>query len=72
MIAVMAAELFTLVPANRGNCCSGAHKRWRSPATKTRELEFHQLLISYLDNRYLAKAYQQFFWMDISLMSSCI
>ena len=30
------------------------------PGENTRELAFHQLLISYLDNRYLAKAYQQF------------
>ncbi len=38
------------------------------PGENTRELAFHQLLISYLDNRYLAKAYQQF-WTVIFLMS---
>ncbi len=44
--------------ANRG---SAAHTRrsWRV-RKDTRELAFDQLLISYLDNRYLAKAYQQF------------
>ncbi|PXW47606.1 hypothetical protein DET57_10333 [Klebsiella oxytoca] len=30
------------------------------PGEKSRELAFHQKLISYIDNRYLEKVYQQF------------
>ncbi len=29
VIAVMAAELFALVPANRGKCCAHARRSWR-------------------------------------------
>ncbi|EPO6663079.1 GntR family transcriptional regulator [Klebsiella aerogenes] len=60
VIAVMAAELFTLVPTNQGELLLGRAQALAQPGDKTRELDFHQLLISYLDNRYLAKAYQQF------------
>ncbi len=59
VIAVMAAELFALVPANQGNYFARAQELARA-GDNAGELAFHQLLISYLDNRYLAKAYQQF------------
>ncbi len=59
VIAVMAAELFALVPANQGNYCARVQELARA-GDNAGELAFHQLLISYLDNRYLAKAYQQF------------
>ena len=58
VIAVMAAELF--VPANQGEALRARAQELARPGENTRELAFHQLLISYLDNRYLAKAYQQF------------
>ncbi|PAT72351.1 GntR family transcriptional regulator [Klebsiella pneumoniae] len=60
VIAVMAAELFALVPANQGEVLRARAQELARPGENTRELAFHQLLISYLDNRYLAKAYQQF------------
>ncbi len=56
----MAAELFALVPANQGEVLRARAQELARPGENTRELAFHQLLISYLDNRYLAKAYQQF------------
>ncbi len=60
VIAVMAAELFALVPENQGEVLRARAQELARPGENTRELAFHQLLISYLDNRYLAKAYQQF------------
>ena len=57
---VMAAELFALVPENQGEVLRARAQELARPGENTRELAFHQLLISYLDNRYLAKAYQQF------------
>jgi DNA-binding FadR family transcriptional regulator len=53
----MATELFSLVPAAAGE--------WRPARAlghpgEERELAFHQTLISYIDNRYLEKIYQQF------------
>ncbi len=43
----------------RGNYFARAQELARA-GDNAGELAFHQLLISYLDNRYLAKAYQQF------------
>ncbi|MBR7437556.1 GntR family transcriptional regulator, partial [Klebsiella pneumoniae] len=60
VIAVMAAELFALVPANQGELLRARAQELACAADNAGELAFHQLLISYLDNRYLAKAYQQF------------
>ncbi len=52
----------TLCPcaANQGEVLRARAQELARPGENTRELAFHQLLISYLDNRYLAKAYQQF------------
>ncbi len=60
VIAAMAAELFALVPESQGELLRLRAQELALPGDKSRELVFHQLLISYLDNRYLAKAYQQF------------
>lgn len=60
VIAVMAAELFALVPANQGELLRARAQELARAGDNAGELAFHQLLISYLDNRYLAKAYQQF------------
>ena len=60
VIAVMAAELFALVPANQGELLRARAQELACAGDNAGELAFHQLLISYLDNRYLAKAYQQF------------
>ena len=60
VIAVMAAELFALVPANQGELLRARVQELARAGDNAGELAFHQLLISYLDNRYLAKAYQQF------------
>ncbi|HEJ0354170.1 TPA: GntR family transcriptional regulator [Klebsiella oxytoca] len=57
-IAVMATELFLLVPAAAGE--SLAARALAHPGERSRELAFHQTLISYIDNRYLQKIYQQF------------
>ncbi len=67
VIAVMAAELFALVPENQGKCCARAQELAR-PGENTRELAFHQLLISYLDNRYRRRRISNF-WTVIFLMS---
>ena len=60
VIAVMAAELFALVPANQGELLRARAQELARAGDNAGELAFHQLLISNLDNRYLAKAYQQF------------
>jgi DNA-binding GntR family transcriptional regulator len=60
IIAVMAAELFALVPATAGESLRLCARDLAHQEEKTRELDFHLTLISYIDNRYLRKAYQQF------------
>lgn len=59
-IAVMATELFSLVPATVGELLRPRAQELAHPGDKVRELAFHQVLISYIDNRYLEKIYQQF------------
>ncbi|CAH3588811.1 Pyruvate dehydrogenase complex repressor, partial [Klebsiella oxytoca] len=59
-IAVMATELFLLVPAAAGESLAARARALAHPGERSRELAFHQTLISYIDNRYLQKIYQQF------------
>ena len=56
----MATELFSLVPAVAGESLRVRAQKLAEPGEKSRELAFHQALISYIDNRYLEKVYQQF------------
>lgn len=60
VIAVMAAELFMLIPATAGEALSLDAENLARTEDKSRELEFHKTLMAYIDNRYLEKAYQQF------------
>ena len=60
VIAVMAAELFTLIPSTASDVLSARAQALASGQDKTLELEFHLALIAYVNNRYLEKAYQQF------------
>ena len=59
-IAAMATALFSLVPAAAGESLATRARELGHPGERTRELAFHQALISYIDNRYLEKIYQQF------------
>lgn len=58
-IAVMATELFYWYPRRQANRSLRA-RALAHPGERSRELAFHQTLISYIDNRYLQKIYQQF------------
>lgn len=60
VIASMAAELFALAPAEAGDALYQRASELALAGDKSRELEFHLSLISYVRNRYLEKAYQQF------------
>lgn len=60
IIAVMAAELFSLVPASNGASLRAQAEKLAQPGDNARELEFHQALIAWVDNRYLEKVYLQF------------
>ncbi|MFH7827694.1 GntR family transcriptional regulator [Kluyvera chengduensis] len=60
VIAATAAELFSLIPATVSEVLSARAQALASSQDKTLELEFHQTLIAYVNNRYLEKAYQQF------------
>ncbi|UGS43299.1 GntR family transcriptional regulator [Pseudocitrobacter corydidari] len=60
VIAVMAAELFTRIPAFAGETLRSRAEALAYADERSHELEFHHALISYIDNRYLEKAYQQF------------
>lgn len=60
VIAAMAAELFALIPPAAGETLKQLARSLAQPGDKSRELEFHLTLVSYIDNRYLSKAYQQF------------
>jgi DNA-binding GntR family transcriptional regulator len=59
-IAVMATELFLMVPAAAGESLGARARELGHPGESSRELAFHQALICYIDNRYLEKIYQQF------------
>lgn len=59
-IAAMATALFSLVPASAGESLATRARELGFPGERIRELAFHQALISYIDNRYLEKIYQQF------------
>lgn len=60
VIAVMAAELFTRIPAFAGETLRSRAEALAYADERSQELDFHHALISYIDNRYLKKAYQQF------------
>lgn len=60
VIAVIAAELFAIVPVAAGASLREIARNLAHPGDRNRELDFHLSLISWVNNRYLEKAYQQF------------
>lgn len=60
VIAVMAAEMFSLVPAMAGEVLQQHAQTLATSADKSHELGCHLMLIAYANNRYLEKIYQQF------------
>lgn len=60
VIAAMAAEMFSLIPSEVGDALLIRAQALAVAEDKSCELECHAMLISYVNNRYLEKVYQQF------------
>ncbi|PEH17314.1 GntR family transcriptional regulator [Salmonella enterica] len=60
VIAAMAAEMFSLIPSEVGDALLICAQALAVAEDKSCELERHAMLISYVNNRYLEKVYQQF------------
>ncbi|EAB5472064.1 TPA: GntR family transcriptional regulator [Salmonella enterica subsp. enterica serovar Typhisuis] len=60
VIAAMAAEMFSLIPSEVGDALLIRAQALSVAEDKSCELECHAMLISYVNNRYLEKVYQQF------------
>ncbi|EEA3977723.1 GntR family transcriptional regulator [Salmonella enterica subsp. enterica serovar Enteritidis] len=60
VIAAMAAEMFSLIPSEVGDALLIRAQALAVAEDKSCELECHAMLISYVNNRYLEKLYQQF------------
>ncbi|EME7263526.1 GntR family transcriptional regulator [Salmonella enterica] len=60
VIAAMAAEMFSLIPSEVGDALLIRAQVLAVAEGKSCELECHAMLISYVNNRYLEKVYQQF------------
>lgn len=59
-IAAMATQLFAMVPPAAGEPLRSIARNLAHPGDRARELDFHFSLISWINNRYLEKAYHQF------------
>lgn len=60
VIAVMASEMFSLIPAVVADELEQRAKALADRGNNALELECHLMLMAYVNNRYLEKVYQQF------------